>query len=301
MNDAPLPREGIILAGGRGTRLVPITRAASKQLLPIYDKPMTYYALSVLMLAGIREVLIITTPGDTPAHRQLLGDGSAFGIRLEYAAPPEPNGLAAAFTIGADFIGRHPVCLILVDNIFYGAQFSPRLAEADARPHGATLFGHQVKDPERFGVAEFDACGEVVSTGEKRAHHRSQYAITGLYFTPTGWSTWRGASVPPCGANGRSPTSTGNTWPAIPGKRQPPPRTPGARLCLAGHRQARQPTRSGAICENRRSATRDSGSPVYEEIAWRRGWVGEEVVLAAARAVSGTEYADYLHSLVEPE
>ena len=235
--------KGIILAGGSGTRLYPLTRVTSKQLLPVYDKPMIYYPLSTLMLAGIRDILIISTPEDTPRFERLLGDGSQFGIRLSYAVQPHPDGLAQAFLIGADFIGGDTCAMILGDNIFYGNRFRSNLCEAVANAEAgyATIFGYHVKDPERFGVVEFDQDKRVLSVEEKPAHPRSNYCVTGLYFYDNRVVDMaRQVRARRAGDHGSQPALS-RRRPAEGAAARP-------RVCLARHRHGREPHGRGGLC-----------------------------------------------------
>lgn len=285
--------KGIILAGGSGTRLYPITKGVSKQLLPIYDKPMIYYPISVLMLAGIQDILIITTPEDKESFERLLGDGSQFGVRLQYAIQPSPDGLAQAFIIGEDFIGNSNVCLVLGDNIFYGQGFTPMLKQAVARAKGATVFGYQVKDPERFGVVEFDEHKRAISLEEKPKQPKSHFAVTGLYFYDN--DVIQIAKEVKPSERGELEITTVNQMYLERGDLNVELLGRGfAWLDTGTHASLLEAAQFVETIEKRQGYK----VACLEEIALNNGWLSKEQVLEIGHSMSKNDYGQYLISLV---
>lgn len=286
--------KGIILAGGSGTRLYPITMGVSKQLLPVYDKPMIYYPLSVLMLAGVRDILIITTPEDNASFCRLLGNGQDYGINIQYAVQPSPDGLAQAFLIGEEFIGNDPVCLVLGDNIFFGQGFSPILKSAATRQEGATIFAYQVKDPERFGVVEFDKSFNVLSVEEKPVQPKSNWAVTGLYFYDNDVISIA-KQIKPSARGELEITDINDTY----------LRNSKLKVELLGRGFAWLDTgthdsliEAGCFVE---TVQKRQGMMVAcpEEIAWRNNWLSDDELLAIGSGLRKNDYGKYLLQLIE--
>ncbi len=289
--------KGIVLAGGSGTRLYPITKGISKQLMPIYDKPMVYYPISVLMLAGIREILIISTPHDLPGFKRLLGDGSDYGVRFEYAEQPSPDGLAQAFIIGKEFIGTDSVCLVLGDNIFYGQGFTGMLLDAVRRAdeeHLSTIFGYAVPHPERFGVAEFDADGRVVGIEEKPVEPKSQYAVTGLYFYTNDVIKVAESIMP--SPRGELEITDVNKHFLSESKLHLQLLGRGfAWLDTGTNESLFDAARFVEVVESRQGVQ----IACLEEIAWRKGWITSERLAELAEPMKASEYGKYMLKLAE--
>ena len=288
--------KGIILAGGSGTRLYPLTLVTSKQLLPVYDKPMIYYPLSTLMLAGIKDILIISTPADTPRFKELLGDGSQFGVKLSYKVQPTPDGLAQAFTLGKDFINGEPCAMILGDNIFYGNGFTKLLknATADAQKGKATVFGYYVNDPERFGVVDFDKDGKAVSIEEKPEHPKSNYAVTGLYFYPAGVSE-KAAQVKPSARGEVEITSLNEMYLNEDNLNVQLLGRGYAWLDTGTMRSLVDASNYVKMVEERQGVS--NSAP--EEIAYIHGWISKDKLLEAAKHYGKSPYGQHLKSVAE--
>ena len=288
-------RRGIILAGGTGTRLHPVTKAVSKQLLPVYDKPMIYYPLSTLMLAGIREILLITTPHDEPLFEHLLGDGSQWGIAIRYAVQPRPEGIAQAFLIGRAFLADQPSCLILGDNLFYGEGLSAKLKTADERTRGATIFGYWVRDPERYGVAEFAEDGRVISIEEKPTQPKSNFAITGLYFYDEQVVQATAALRP--SPRGELEITHLNEWYLEHNELHVDLIGRGFAWLDTGTPESMLQASNFIETIEQRQGLKVA---CPEEVAFRHGWIGAEDVERLATAMNGSQYGQYLATLLVP-